>query len=377
MTERERFLESLLFGKPDRVFFSPGGPRESTLKRWHSEGLPEGAVWTRALAEEIGFENPSSDMKRVSPGVSFTVLPEFEEKVLEHKEGHYIVQSFRGEIIEISDEFDPSYTRLAKDFVTRKWHRLPVENEEDFERMKERFDPDTPGRFPADFAERCLKLEDRDYPLSFQVSGMFWQLRDWCGFENLCMMMVEKPGFVMEMADFWKDFVLRMMKRIFDGVSVDSVGISEDMAYKEKSMISPAMARRFLLPGWNEWISAIKSRHDRVVIDLDSDGYIEELIPLWIEAGINCCNPIEIAAGNDLLSYRKKFGRSIAYRGGMDKRLIAKGGPELEAGMKRIIPPMLEDGGYIPSCDHGVPPDISWGNFVEYSRILAGLTGWL
>lgn len=28
-------------------------------------------------------------------------------------------------------------------------------------------------------------------------------------------------------------------------------------------------------------------------------------------------------------------------------------------------------------CDHGVPPDISWPNFVEYSRLLAELTGWL
>ncbi len=67
----------------------------------------------------------------------------------------------------------------------------------------------------------------------------------------------------------------------------------------------------------------------------------------------------------------------MAYVGGMDKRLIAKGGSALESEMRRIIPPMLEEGGYIPSCDHGVPPDISWRNFVDYSRLLAELTGWL
>ncbi len=170
---------------------------------------------------------------------------------------------------------------------------------------------------------------------------------------------------------------MEMMGRIFDGTDVDAVGISEDMAYKEKSMISPAMARKFLMPSWKEWVSEIKSRNGRVVIDLDSDGYIEELIPLWIESGINCCNPIEIAAGNSIVSYRKKFGKNIAYRGAMDKRLIARGGTELRSHMKSTIPPMLEEGGYIPSCDHGVPSDISWGNFMEYSRLLAELTGWL
>jgi len=43
----------------------------------------------------------------------------------------------------------------------------------------------------------------------------------------------------------------------------------------------------------------------------------------------------------------------------------------------RVVPPLLEEGGLIPSCDHGVPHDISWPNFVEYARLLARQTGWL
>ena len=38
MTERERFREALLFGKPDKVPLNPGGPRESTLAAWHQQG---------------------------------------------------------------------------------------------------------------------------------------------------------------------------------------------------------------------------------------------------------------------------------------------------------------------------------------------------
>jgi hypothetical protein len=43
----------------------------------------------------------------------------------------------------------------------------------------------------------------------------------------------------------------------------------------------------------------------------------------------------------------------------------------------RVVPPLLKGGGFIPGCDHGVPPDISWPNFVAYARLLAQLTGWL
>jgi hypothetical protein len=39
--------------------------------------------------------------------------------------------------------------------------------------------------------------------------------------------------------------------------------------------------------------------------------------------------------------------------------------------------PVIEDGGYIPGCDHGVPHDVSWPDFVNYTRLLAEATGWL
>lgn len=67
----------------------------------------------------------------------------------------------------------------------------------------------------------------------------------------------------------------------------------------------------------------------------------------------------------------------MAYRGGIDKRAIAKDGKEMENEVMRVVPPLLKDGGFIPGCDHGVPPDISWPNFIEYTRLLAKLTGWL
>ena len=38
---------------------------------------------------------------------------------------------------------------------------------------------------------------------------------------------------------------------------------------------------------------------------------------------------------------------------------------------------VIKDGGYIPGCDHGVPSDVSWPNFMLYCELLAKATGWL
>jgi uroporphyrinogen decarboxylase len=376
MTPRERYLETLLFRKPDKVPLQPGGPRESTLAAWHQQGLPEGANYFQTLLDILGIEPERTKGPVLGLDVSFQMMPKFEEKVLEHKDGHYVVQDWMGAITEISDRFDYTYIRSAKDFVTRKWHKFPVETREDWEEMKKRYNPYTPGRHADNLKERCKAMKDRDYVVSFRFNGPFWQLREWLGLPNLCMMMIDDPGFIEEMIDFWTDFVSKTMEPILENVVVDTVGISEDMAYKAHSMISPAMVRRFLLPAYNRWFPEVKASGCPIV-DMDSDGYIGELIPIWIEAGINCCDPIEVAAGNDLVEYRRVHGKKMAYKGGIDKRAIAKGGDVIKEEVMRVVPPLLEEGGYIPGCDHGVPFDISWPNFIEYTRLLAELTGWL
>ena len=374
MTGRERLLGTLLFGAPDKIPFVPGGPRESTREAWYRQGLTKDRPWLDVLCETIGIRYEPVNCE-VQPGVNFRMMPTFEEKVLEHKDGHYIVQDWMGNITEISDKYDYTYIRNALDFVTRKWHKFPVEAREDFEAMKKRYDPEEPGRFPDDFKERCTQLRDREGVVNISFSGPFWQLREWCGFEPLCMLFIEDPDFVREMIAFWTEFASRIMAPILDAGIVDAVHMSEDMAYKEKSMISPAMAREFLQPSYKRWVTEAKQA-GVPVIDMDSDGKIDELIPVWIESGINVCDPIEVAAGNDINAYRKTFGRNMAYRGGVDKRCMAKGGKVIEDELARITP-VIKDGGYIPSCDHGVPPDISWPNFIHYSRLLAELTGWL
>ncbi|NLG50686.1 MAG: hypothetical protein GX552_11295, partial [Chloroflexi bacterium] len=160
MNPRERYLETLLFGQPDRVPLCPGGPRESTLAAWHQQGLPPDVHYLDALAEILGVPREASDAT-VGASVSTRMIPTFEEKVLEHKDGHYIVQDWMGAITEISDTYDYTYIRSAKDFVTRKWHRFPVQGPEDWERVSWRYKADDPERYPEDGAIRELEASGR------------------------------------------------------------------------------------------------------------------------------------------------------------------------------------------------------------------------
>ncbi len=376
-TARERYLNTLLFRQPDRIPLSPGGGRESTRAAWHRQGLPPeidgmGNIF-RYACQQLGIElDPVTEQPGF--GVESKMIPQFEEKVIEVRDNSQVVQDWKGNVCEIGKEFSPEYLRNAIDFVTRRWIKCPVETPADWEQMKTRYNADDPARLPPDAAERGRRLRDRREPLAFSFSGPFWQLREWLGFENLCMMFHDDPGFLRDMIDFWSAYVARLMEKAFDFVVPDAIHISEDMAYKQFSMISPAMAREFLLPVWIRWRKLARDA-GVPVFDVDSDGFIGELIPLWIEADINCCDPIEVAAGNDIVAFREQFGQRMAYRGGVDKRAMARGGKILEDEIRRIEP-VVRSGGYIPTCDHGIPSDVSWTNYLETVRLLAEITGW-
>lgn len=374
MGHRQRYRETIQFGHPDKIPFSPGGPRESTLITWHQQGLAQDMDWQTVLYETLGIP-VQRDLGISKTLFDLELFPTFEEKVLEHRNGHYIVQDWMGAIVEISDEYDMTYLRSARDFVTRKWHQFPVTTRADWqEKIAWRYDAQEKERVSPDLFDVVKTAQDTDEVVTMVIKGPFWQLREWCGMEGLCMLMVEKPDFVQDMIDFWRVFVVDMMNRMLPVVQPDSIMVSEDMAYKAHSMISPRMTRKFLLPVWKDWVELIRSYGDTILM-VDSDGYIGELLPLFIEAGFESTWPVEVAAGNDIVKFREVYGHQIAFGGGVDKRAISAGGAVMLAELDRLRS-VIEGGGYIPGCDHGVPPDISWPNFIRYSRRLAELTGW-
>jgi hypothetical protein len=375
MNPRERYLEALLFGHPDYIPFTPGWPRESTLAAWVTQGLDHSTHFLGALAAELGIPRISLESTTSAP-ISTRMIPTFEEKVLSHEDGHYIVQDWMGAITEISDTYDYTYIRNARDFVTRKWHSFPVHGPEDWEKVAWRYQAGSPERYPADWLETASELQDSGLAVVLSINGPFWQMREWVGMEGLCLLMTDQPEFVAAMTAFWSEFTLQVIEETLRHIKVDAIQLSEDMAYKAHSMISPAMARRFLLPTYQAWHELARS-YGCPILDMDSDGEVSELIPLWIEAGINVSDPMEVAAGNDIVAARRLWGKRMAFKGGLDKRALAAGGEVMRAELDRVVPPLLAEGGFIPSCDHGVPPDISWPAYVEYSRYLARLTGWL
>jgi len=56
--------------------------------------------------------------------------------------------------------------------------------------------------------------------------------------------------------------------------------------------------------------------------------------------------------------------------GGIDKRKIAEGGDAVKRHLEAILPPLRKRGGFIPTCDHGVPEETSFENYMLYRKLM-------
>ncbi len=360
MDSRRRLLECLLFGNPDRVTLTTHfGPRQSTLERWRREGLPEDDSYVRIH----GLEHTEGLSINLGP------LPAYEEKVIRESGDHKIVRDGMGAIVEYGK------SPATPGFVTRKWHEFPVKTRDDFEEMKWRYNPKSPARYPDFWEDRARGYRNRTYPVHLTIPSLFWRIRDWTGLKNLSVMFYRDPELVHDMMDFWTGFVIAATERILTDVEVDYIILNEDMALKGKAMIGPDMMRDFMLPGYRKWVKHFRS-HGVPVTMCDCDGYIHEIAPVWLEAGMNSTTPIEIIAGNDILRLRDELGHEMSFLGGIDKTRIARGAAVLEKEFESKVPKLIEDGGYIPCCDHGIPPDVSYRNYCDFISLLKKYCGW-
>jgi len=354
MNSRERFLATAHYGERDRLFHWEMGPYEETRIRWREQGLPEDA-------DSIYYGG--YDRYEGAP-VNVGLCPVFERETLEEDATYEIYRDGDGVIKKKLKNVPPPAMPQYLDY--------PLKGRAQWPEFKKRFSPASPVRFPVHWESVKRQYADRDFPLGIGHFSLYGWLRNWMGVEGISLAVYDDPAFLEQAATEMTDCMLDILDKALDGMQYDYGLFWEDMAYKTASLISPEHYRRIFLPQYRRITDRLLGAGIDVLM-LDSDGNVEELIPCWLDISINLIYPMEVAAGMDVIALRKTFGKELRMAGGMDKRVLAGD----QAGIKRMVEekiPLMREGGYIPGCDHGMPPDMPWENFLYYRKLMASVT---
>jgi len=381
MNARERFLACMRFESVDRALNWEMGYWTETVSRWHQEGLSlrpdepsglqagdgikgEGFPWRRseprdtAVCSELGFDR---GLEKVD--VNWGMCPAFAVEVL------------REDVTTVTRrEPDGNIVRVRKDSTSLP-HVIgwPVTDRTSWERLRdERLRADAPGRFPADWQHHLALYRDRDWPLIMggPFVGVFSSLRTLMGFEGMMYAFYDMPDLVHDILTHLTELWLALFEKVLGQVALDGMYYWEDMSYKGGGMVSPAIFQRFLAPVYRR-INAYLQQCGIDIILLDTDGNVWDLIPQLLNVGVTVLYPFEVRAGMDVAEVRARYPR-LGMMGGIDKNALAEGPSAIDAELTRVAP-VIRGGGYVPACDHYVPPNVSWASFCHYRRRLSEL----
>ena len=373
MNTRERFLSIFNFDEPDRIPRWELGFWSTTVARWRREGLPGTALPQDYFGIEswhmVGgtgeTQTPERWQLRLGDNIEgriydvadFTLVDysaRYEEKVIEETSEYVIYQDVNGMV-----KKDLKRTETMTQFL-----KNPVETKEDFAKYKERFDHDNESRYIENYEQLLQTWQDSGVPICLMVPGFYGQVRWMFGPEKTLFNFAAEPELIADVMEFWGDFLIENSRRLLESnMSIEISVIWEDMSYKGGSLISPKQFRELLLPQYRRVIKFLKKNGVKAIL-VDTDGDVSELIPLFIEGGVDGIYPFEVAAGMDVRETREEYPELIIM-GGIDKRAIASGGEAIKRELEEKIP-LIKGGGYVPSCDHEVPADISFDRFREY-----------
>ncbi|MAE61332.1 MAG: hypothetical protein CMJ49_08260 [Planctomycetaceae bacterium] len=325
-------------------------PWETTIARWRREGLPEDVDY----ADYFGLDGVV--------GYRGDISPRYETKVIEETDD-YIIQF---------DAWGTTSKTWKHAESTPEWIGRTIVDRDSWAAAKARMVM-TPERIDWDFLKK-------EYPV-WQKNNCWILGQLWFGFdvtharlvgtEQLLLWMADDPELVIDLFNTELDCSLQLMDMIWDaGYTFDSVFWWDDMGYRNGTFFSVEMYRDMLKPVHKR---AIDWAHAKgIKAHLHSCGNINAFVPELLEIGLDALNPLEVKAGMDPVHLKSTVGDRLVLHGGLNA-LLWDDIDRTEAEIRRLLPIMMQDGGYIFQEDHSIPDSVSFkdfGRIVELAKTL-------
>ncbi len=207
--------------------------------------------------------------------------------------------------------------------------------------------------------------QHRERGLWSHLTGVesFEETRQMIGDEVVLMAMVDDPEWVMDISRTFTDVMINNFDvALSTGIKPDGVWIYGDMAFKTATMCSPAMYRELIWPDHKrlaDWAHA----HGMKII-YHTDGDVRGVIPLYLEAGFDCLQPLEAKASMDIRLLCPQYGDRLAFFGNIDVMKMATNDLALiEDEIRQKLTAGKATKGYAYHSDHSVPPQVTWETY--------------
>lgn len=353
----------------DAYAITPGAPFQKLefgfycIDEWRQQGLPANANFDQLFS----YDPPGNYSLGGLGWCEAAMVPAFEVKLIEQRGDTEIEQDFAGRHVLYfkgrRNGFMPEYVdHPVKDLAT--WRN----------NIKWRLNPQDPARF-VDLDSQMARAKEaaaNGLMITQGLVGSFMYLRSMIGPEELLYAFHDQPELIDECMKTWYELADAVIARHQQHVTLDEIFFAEDNCYNHGPLVDPAMLRSMLIPYYQQLIRNVKARQidkaRHLHVQIDTDGDCRPLIQFYIDTiGMDAMSPFEVASGCDVVEIGRQYPH-LCIRGGIDKRVLASGRKAIDEMLNRILPTMRRRGGYIPCCDHGVPAEVPYADYLYYRQ---------
>jgi len=349
MTDRERFNAQMHYKPVDRCFNMEFGYWEENYDQW--DIFVKNGIKNEGQANEFfNFDNNAGAYCRAD------INPPFPNEVIEDTGTTQIIRNSDGLLAEVHKDGQSSIPHYLKSSIVTP---------DDWKKVKaERFRLDDPYRKIDIEALKKQHPDDRTYPLGVDCGSMIGRVRDMLTFEGLAYAMFDYPEMVEDMVETRCQLVENFLDQVLGKIQFDYASGWEDICFKNGPICGVDFFRDVVMPRYKR-ISSRLHKHGITLWWIDCDGDVRPILKYFLEGGVNCMFPYEVAGCCHPAELLAEYGKDLRIMGGFDKMEMAKGPAAIDAYMKSIAP-LVERGGYIPFCDHRCPPNVTPENYLYY-----------
>ena len=172
------------------------------------------------------------------------------------------------------------------------------------------------------------------------------------GMENMMDYFYTEPNYVREILHKIMDFQMGIAEHYIK-CGVEMVHLGDDLGCQDRLLLSPGIINEFLVPEYRRLFDFYRKKN--VLIGFHSCGYVEPLLELFIDLGVNILNPMQATANNFYNVINVTKGR-MAIQGGISTKIIMeKSEREIRDTVIETIGVLGKYGGYFCSADQGMP----------------------
>lgn len=359
MNAKERFQAVMHFEDVDRIpLWIVEGITEQAIRKWSMQGLPVGVN----VEEYFGFD------PRVEVPLKTTPIPSFIPRTVEADDEWTTFIDVHG--FTVRQSRDQAVTPRVYYYVAGS-----METPDDWVEMSKRYDPHDIRRYPDYWGDELLAhYQSLQCPIGLSLHwgpGRGIKNGYMFGLDRFLDLIAERPDALQPIFEYWAEFLIELVRPLVERVKLDYVMLTEDgMAYKTSTLVSPDTYRRVWFPHVRKVVDFLRS--NRIdIIGYATSGNVETLIPVLLETGINLFQPLECAAGMDVRQLRSKYGKRVLLMGNISRQALMDGVQAVEEEFHAKLP-VIDSGGYIPTVDDMILPDISFESYSHCIQLIKG-----